>query len=289
MEQAERLDGLNPDVRKARLRLLISLATRHLQQKKIHLAEPELRQIEALPQAQQGDRPAMAAALRWVYWTLGGDAAQADAARAAVVRVLGSEAAAHILLKAVAGACKLKQEPALSSRSSLVASAGRGLRAGLRAELKTPVGRLRSRAALSEQIDARTVDEGGASADAAGLAGARRSGIARRRTYSLAYAVSAAGPQTRTGKMGGVSVPARAGLAGLGRRAPGVSALPPPANWRAGNAMPTCCAESEIGARRRCSCSTANRPMLAMTTEQIDAADSSVSVRESIFPDMTGR
>ena len=43
MEQAERLDGLNPDVRRARLRLLISLATRHLQQKKTHLAEPELR------------------------------------------------------------------------------------------------------------------------------------------------------------------------------------------------------------------------------------------------------
>ncbi len=59
MEQAELLDGLNPDVRKARLRLLISLATRHLQQKKIHLAEPELRQMEALPQAQQGDRPAL--------------------------------------------------------------------------------------------------------------------------------------------------------------------------------------------------------------------------------------
>ena len=73
MEQAERLDGLNPDVRRARLRLLISLATRHLQQKKTHLAEPELRQIEALPQAQQGDRPALAAALRWVYWTLRGE------------------------------------------------------------------------------------------------------------------------------------------------------------------------------------------------------------------------
>ena len=108
MEQAERLDGLNPEVRKARLRLLISLIKRHLQQKKTHLAEPELLQLEALPQAQQGDRPALAAALRWVFWTLRGEIAQADAALAQMTRLLGGEVAAQIVLNAVADACKFK-------------------------------------------------------------------------------------------------------------------------------------------------------------------------------------
>src|SRR5260370_7198045 len=72
MEQAERLDGLNPDVRKARLRLLISLATRHLQQKKIHLAEQELRQMEPLPQPHQAHRPPLLRAPPWAYLPLVG-------------------------------------------------------------------------------------------------------------------------------------------------------------------------------------------------------------------------
>src|ERR1035438_9490221 len=141
MEQAERLDGLNPEVRRARLRLLISLATRHLQQKKTHLAEPELRQIEALPQAQLGDRPALAAALRWVFWTLGDDATHADAARASVVKVLGSEAAAQIVLRAVAAACKLKGKTLapVNTGGPLAAAIGRacalGEDTGLRIEI----------------------------------------------------------------------------------------------------------------------------------------------------------
>ena len=132
MEQAERLDGLNPDVRRARLRLLISLATRHLQQKKTHLAEPELRQIEELPQAQQGDRPALAAALRWVYWMLRGETFRADEARARVVSLLGSEAAGQIVLKAVASACKLKDRVrgAQVRRWTSGGCGGAGLRVG---------------------------------------------------------------------------------------------------------------------------------------------------------------
>ena len=188
MERAERLDGLNPEVRKARLRLLISLATRHLQQKKTHLAEPELRQIEALPQAQQGDRPALAAALRWVFWTLCGDASQADAARAAVVRLLGSEAAAQIVLQAVAGACKLKgkmPEP-LSTRAPLAAALGRACALGEDTGLPIEIPRV-----LSNQL-MRELSGGDAVADAAGL-GALGEAALRAGNLGLAYAVSAAG------------------------------------------------------------------------------------------------
>jgi hypothetical protein len=188
MEQAERLDGLNPEVRKARLRLLISLATRHLQQKKTHLAEPELRQIEALPQAQQGDRPALVAALRWVYWTLGHADADAEAARAAVVRVLGSEPAAQILLKSVAGACKLNGElPELKVKGAPMASAlGRACALGEDTGLTIEIPR-----AASKQL-MRELSSGDAGADPAGL---RALGEAALRALDpvLTYAVSAAG------------------------------------------------------------------------------------------------
>src|SRR5262249_40875833 len=70
MERAEQIDGLNPEVRRARLRLLVSMAVRHLREKKPKLAEKELRQIEALPQARQDDRPAFVAALRFVWCVL---------------------------------------------------------------------------------------------------------------------------------------------------------------------------------------------------------------------------
>jgi hypothetical protein len=188
MEQAERLDGLNPDVRKARLRLLISLATRHLQQKKTRLAEPELRQLEALPQARQGHRPALLAALRWVYWTLGGDAAQAEAARASVVGLLGSDAAAHILLTAAAGACKLKQEPALPKFKGVPVAAGIGRACALSEDAGWPV-------EIPESLSAKLVRElsaEGASADAAGLAALGETALSTD-DYPLAWAVSRAG------------------------------------------------------------------------------------------------
>jgi hypothetical protein len=188
MERAEHLDGLNPEVRKARLRLLISLAKRHLQQKKTHLAEPELRQIEALPQAQQGDRPALAAALRWVHWTLIGDALRADASRSAVVRVLGSEAAAQIVLKAVAGACRFQGKvPEFgSTRAPLAAAFGRACALGEDTGVRVEIPR-----ELSGQL-VRELSARGAVADAAYLAPLGEAAL-RRSDFDLAYAVTAAG------------------------------------------------------------------------------------------------
>ena len=94
MELAERADGVHPEVRKARLRLLISMVTRHLEQRKPLLATPQLDEIGALPQAQQGDRPAFVAALRWVWCELRNDrdgiaAARADSGEAAGQRTSG--------------------------------------------------------------------------------------------------------------------------------------------------------------------------------------------------------
>jgi hypothetical protein len=187
MEQAERLDGLNPEVRKARLRLLISLATRHLQQKKTHLAEPELRQIEELPQARLGDRPALAAALRWVFWMLDGDASQADAARATVVKVLGGEAAAQIVLQAVAAACKFKGKTpeVVHTRGPLAAAVGRACALGEDTGLRIEIPR-----DLSERLH-RELSSEGAVADGAALGALGEAALPR--DPDLAYAVSAAG------------------------------------------------------------------------------------------------
>lgn len=186
VEQAERLDGLNPEVRKARLRLLISLAIRHLQQKKTHLAEPELRQIEALPQAQQGDRPALTAALRWVYGTLRRD--EVRAARAAVAGVLGSDAAAQILLKSVAEACKLKgYVPDLVPPIGPVAAAlGRACALGEDTGVKVRIPDL-----LSDQLMGE-LERGDRVTDAAGLRALGEAAL-RQGNALLAYSVSAAG------------------------------------------------------------------------------------------------
>ncbi len=64
VDKAEHLDGLNPDVKRARLRLLTAAAVRHLKQKKTHLAQKDFSEIELLPQSGEGDRPAFVIALK---------------------------------------------------------------------------------------------------------------------------------------------------------------------------------------------------------------------------------
>jgi hypothetical protein len=66
LDTAERIDGLNPDVKRARLRLLAAAAVRHLKQKKTHLAQKDIAAIERLPQSREGDRPAFVLALKSV-------------------------------------------------------------------------------------------------------------------------------------------------------------------------------------------------------------------------------
>ncbi len=105
MERAEQIDGLNAEVRSARLRLLVSIVVRHLREKKQKLAEKELLRIEALPQAQQGDRPAFVAALRFVCHLLRDDKPGADRTYAEAVRLLDDEVTAYFLFLEVEQGC----------------------------------------------------------------------------------------------------------------------------------------------------------------------------------------
>jgi hypothetical protein len=146
-----------------------------------------LRQIEALPQARLGDRPALSAALRWVFWTLDGDASEADGARATVVKVLGGEAAAQIVLQAVAAACKFKgkmPEP-VKTGGPLAAAVGRACALGEDTGLRIEIPR-----DLSERLH-RELSSEDPVADGAGLGALGEAALPR--DPDLAYAVSAAG------------------------------------------------------------------------------------------------
>jgi hypothetical protein len=110
LDQAEKLDALNPEVRRAALRLLVAQAIRHLRQHKAHLAEQELASLEALPQAQEADRPAFLAALRWICSVIRGDAETASGYFTQVSRMLGGPAAAILTCGSMAEACGLKRD-----------------------------------------------------------------------------------------------------------------------------------------------------------------------------------
>ncbi|MCX6638501.1 MAG: hypothetical protein NT090_25890, partial [Acidobacteria bacterium] len=188
MELAESVDGVHPEVRKARLRLLISMATRHLQQKKPRLAKPELDEIEALPQAQQGDRPAFVATLRRVWCELRNDQAGVAAARAEAVKLLGSELAALIVYEGVVRACKLKPgppEPRIATASA-VAAVSRACALG--EDMGTP---FEFPKPLAAQL-LKELSRSGPAPDSPGL-GALGEAALRAHNLPLAYAVSTAG------------------------------------------------------------------------------------------------
>jgi hypothetical protein len=108
LRQAEVIDGVNTEVRKARLRLLILTATRHIKQGKAHLAEPELAELEALPQARENDRPAFVAALRVVAALASGNREAAESLTLKLNQMLGSPLAGAIIASAAGSICDMR-------------------------------------------------------------------------------------------------------------------------------------------------------------------------------------
>jgi hypothetical protein len=94
LEQAQKVDAVNPEVRRAALRLLVARTGRHLRQRKPHLVEQQVAALEALPQAQVADRPAFLVALRWACEVIRGNGELASALLSQLARLLGSSAAA---------------------------------------------------------------------------------------------------------------------------------------------------------------------------------------------------
>ena len=95
--RAEQIDAVNPEVRRARFRILAANAMFQIRKKKDGQAEETLAAMASLPQARQGDRPAFVAALRYVTSALRGRHAQAANHRAELVRTIESNAGAALL------------------------------------------------------------------------------------------------------------------------------------------------------------------------------------------------
>ncbi|WP_321472912.1 hypothetical protein [uncultured Paludibaculum sp.] len=107
LRQAEALDGVNSEVRRARLRLLISGVIRHLKQRKSRLAEPGLAELETLPQARENDRAVFVACLRYVASVFDGKEDAMAEAHARVVAGLGQPLAGGFALAGVSALCGL--------------------------------------------------------------------------------------------------------------------------------------------------------------------------------------
>jgi hypothetical protein len=100
LEEAENLDRLNPEVRRAKLRLLLAAVLRHLSQRKTHLARGGIEQLETVPEVRPGEIAALAAALRWCSAAVDGDKSAQGAREAELNKSIGC-VAAHLLIEAL--------------------------------------------------------------------------------------------------------------------------------------------------------------------------------------------
>ena len=108
LESAEELDRLNPDVRRAKLRLLLSAAIRHLRQRKTHLVkEAEIEPIEALPEVREGEIASFGAVLRLLCAVLDGDKVSIEQHHDRLQSLLGGRVPAFVLTYGLAKTANL--------------------------------------------------------------------------------------------------------------------------------------------------------------------------------------
>jgi len=110
LAKAERLDGLNPDVKKAELRLLTATAIRHLKQKKSHLAQKDVSHLEVMAQVNEGDRLAFLVALKSVCATIDSKESKADRLNDELIKLLGNKLTAKMIMDGLLTACGLPVE-----------------------------------------------------------------------------------------------------------------------------------------------------------------------------------
>ena len=138
LEKAERLDGLDPDVKRARLRLLAATAIRHLKQKKTHLAQKDFAAIEVWPQFGEGDRPAFVVAMKTVCAIIDGRQSHISRLNAELITLLETPLAAKVVIQGLQKACGLSDQvtrlPAYTGETlgghDLVAAVARGCKLG---------------------------------------------------------------------------------------------------------------------------------------------------------------
>jgi hypothetical protein len=138
LEKAERLDGLNPGVKRARLHLLAATAIRHLKQKKTRLARKDLVEIDALPQSGEGDQPAFLVALKSVCAMIDREKSRSDRLNEKLIKLLENKLTAKVFMEGLLTVCGLPDQ-ATHFRSyekeplegdDLVAAVARGCKLG---------------------------------------------------------------------------------------------------------------------------------------------------------------
>ena len=107
LDKAERLDGLNPDVKRARLRLLAATAVRHLKQEKTHLVQKDIVEMEGLPQSDEGDRPAFVVALKFVCAMIDGENSKLVRLNRELVTLLEYPLASEVVIQGLLTDCGL--------------------------------------------------------------------------------------------------------------------------------------------------------------------------------------
>jgi len=109
LDEAGQIDGLNPEVKKIRLRMLVATAIRHLKQKKAHLAKKDFKEMEALPLFRAGDRPAFLTALRSVCAIIEGDKGELGRLKNKLIRLMESQLSATMVLQELLKLCGLPE------------------------------------------------------------------------------------------------------------------------------------------------------------------------------------
>jgi len=99
---AEELDGMNVEVRRARPRLLVATALRHLRKKQHHLVEKDLAELGESSQMAEGDWPALIEALRWAAHAIPSCANCVDWGMERLVAAAGDRLTATYLVHLVA-------------------------------------------------------------------------------------------------------------------------------------------------------------------------------------------
>ena len=139
LDTAECIDGLNSDVKRARLRLPAASAVRHLKQKKTHLVQNDIAALERLPQFREGDRSAFVVALKSVCAMIDEDESEWVRWNRELGTRLKYPLAAKVVLQGLSADCGLSDPPNNLSAftddplagNDLVAALARGLHLGV--------------------------------------------------------------------------------------------------------------------------------------------------------------
>jgi hypothetical protein len=106
LNEAEKLDRLNPAVRRAKLRILLFGVLRHLRQRKTSLAMAGIEQLQSVPEVRPGEVSALTALLGWCCAEINNDQAAKQQRARDAVQLLGG-VATHMVLFALINEAEL--------------------------------------------------------------------------------------------------------------------------------------------------------------------------------------